>query len=401
MYERALLNVVVARMAEPRQFLQVLVGPRQVGKTTLVSQLAQRLGSAGVDVLFETADAADAIAPGWLDQVWQDARTRMALTKNPETLLCIDEVQRIDDWALAVKRNWDADTRSGIGLKVLLTGSSRLLLAEGLPESLFGRFELHHLGYWLFPEMKAAFGWTEEQFAWFGGYPGAAALISDEARFKSYVSAAVVDASLTRDILMLSRIEKPALLRNLLDLGITYSGQIVSFNKLLGQLVDAGNTTTLARYLTLVDQAGLLAGLPAFDAAIRSRQASPKYQVHTTALFSALQPLTLPQARQNSTLWGRVVENAVGAHLLGLAAADPLTRLSYWRRDNDEVDFVLSRGEQVVGIEVKSNPGGGHVQGLAAFERAFPQAATLLVGGSAMSWQEMLQTEAGTLFGIA
>lgn len=174
--------------------------------------------------------------------------------------------------------------------------------------------------HWSYPEMRDAFGFNPEQYAWYGGYPGSALLISEEKRWKEYIRYAIIEATISRDILMLTRIHKPALLKNLFELGCRYSGQILSFNKLLGQLQDAGNTTTLSHYLDLLDTAGMLSGLQTYSASmIRQKSSSPKFQVHNTALLSAQDPLTLAEIRTQPDNWGKIVESCIGAHLLNHA----------------------------------------------------------------------------------
>ena len=246
--------------------------------------------------------------------------------------------------------------------------------------------------------MAEAFGLSPEQYAWFGGYPGAASLIDDEPRFKSYVTAAIIETSLNRDIFLMTKIDKPALLRNVFELGTAYSGQILSLTKMLGQLQDAGNTTTLARYLHLLDQAGLLAGLQAASSRpVATRASSPKYQTHNMALYSANRSDLFSSARSDSSAWGRVVESAVGAHLIAQTRMMLNTSLEYWRAGDKEVDFVVRQGETMIGLEVKSAPGSSHLQGLTAFEKCFPQARTLLVGGAALSWEDFLRTDLSNL----
>ena len=400
MYERSLLATLLARVNEPRQFIQVVVGPRQVGKTTLIGQLVGQLPAGQFIVRTPSGDDIDAWSPAWLDQIWQSLRVQVALSGNLRGLLCIDEVQKVTGWAEAIKRNWDADARSGAPIGVILTGSSRLLLQDGLSESLMGRYELHYLGHWSFPEMRDAFGFTPDQFAWFGGYPGAASLIDDEPRFKSYVAQSIIEASLSRDIFMLARIDKPALMRVLFDLGLSYSGQIVSLNKMLGQLVDAGNTTTLTRYLRLLDEAGLLAGLNKFSThQLAARASSPKFQPHNMALNSCGRTQLFQEAISDAELWGRVVESAVGAQLLNQVRANPSARLSYWRDGNNEVDFVLEWNGKTVGIEVKSKT--GPAQGLDAFARQFPEVRTLLVSDASLDWRTFLATPLDAVVGVA
>lgn len=374
--------------------MQVLAGPRQVGKTTLVGQLL-----AAIDVPNHSisADGVANASATWLDQQWETARLKYRQSGASAFLLAIDEIQKIPNWSETVKANWDADTRAGLPLSVVLLGSSRLLLQQGLTESLAGRFELTYVGHWSLLEMQAAFGFTPQQFAWFGGYPGTARLVEEEFRWKKYVVDALIEPSISRDILALSRVDKPALLRRLFELGCLYSGQILAFNKMLGQLLDAGNTTTLAHYLTLLDSAGLLGGLEKFSGdIIRQRQSSPKFQVHNTALLSSQMPDVLPDIAQKLPEWGRIVESAVGAHLLNFAReAD--ARLFYWREGNEEVDFVLQYRGKCLAIEVKSGAARG-LPGMEAFRKKFDPDHVLLVGQNGLPWETFLATGPAELF---
>lgn len=249
-FERSTVAVLAKRMNEPRRFIQVLMGPRQVGKTTIVTQMLSRLKTA---FTFETADAIPASDTTWIEQIWETAR--LGTENNKEHLLVIDEIQKIDNWSESVKRLWDEDSRQKRNLKVILLGSSRLLVQQGLTESLAGRFESTYVGHWRLSEMQAAFNWTEDQFVWFGGYPGSASLVADEERWKNYVVNALIETSISKDILMLTRVDKPSLMKRLFELGCNYSGQILSYTKVQGQLQDAGNTTTLSHYLNLHDTA--------------------------------------------------------------------------------------------------------------------------------------------------
>ncbi len=297
-----------------------------------------------------------------------------------------------------MKRLWDEDTRQNVQIKVVLLGSSRLLLQQGLTESLAGRFELTYIGHWSWPEMQAAFGWDEQQFVWFGGYPGTADLIGDEPRWKRYVQEALLETSISKDILMLTRVDKPALLRQLFELGCAYSSQILSYNKIVGQLQDAGNTTTLANYLTLLGQAGLLSGLEKYAGSkIVQRGSSPKFQVHNTALLSAQSNYTFEQIRQRPDLWGRQVESAIGAHLINHGLAGDF-KVHYWREANQEVDFVLEKRGSVVGLEVKSGPARGYHSGMGAFQQRFQPQRVLLIGDGGLPWAEFLVMEVGELF---
>jgi hypothetical protein len=289
-----------------------------------------------------------------------------------------------------VKRLWDEDARTRLPLRVVLLGSAPLLVQRGLAESLAGRFEILHLPHWSFAEMRAAFAYSLEQYLYFGGYPGAAPLADDPPRWRRYLLDALVETTIARDVLLLTRVDKPALLRRLFELGCRYSGQVLSYTKMLGQLHDAGNTTTLAHYLELLAGAGMLTGLPKFaGAAVRSRGSSPKLQVFNTALLTAQSGLTPAEARADHEFWGRLTESAVGAHLAN-AAACGACELFYWREGNREVDFVLRAGRAVVAIEVKSGRAPVALPGLAAFSEAFKPKRTLLVGSDGIPVEEFL-----------
>ena len=387
MFERSELQILKKRVEEPRKFIQVLMGPRQVGKTTLVSQLLKQIN---IPALFESADAIPASNSTWLQQIWESARLKMKTQKAPQFLLVIDEIQKIANWSETVKKLWDEDSYQGIQLKVILLGSSRLLLQQGLTESLAGRFETIYLTHWTLNEMEQAFGWDANTFAWFGGYPGGAGLIKDEIRWKKYVKDFLIETSISKDILMLTRVDKPALMKNLFELGCLYSGQILSFTKIQGQLQDAGNTTTLSHYLKLLDTAGLLGGIEKFAAtAIRKRSSSPKFQVHNNALLNAQQGDILADVMSKPDKWGRVVESAIGAHLLNHSIREDFS-VFYWRERNEEVDFVLEKQGKVIAIEVKSN----HAKkrnGMNTFNKKFRPHKMILIDNNSLPWHEFLK----------
>jgi uncharacterized protein len=393
-YKRPQYNDLKNRIEEPRKFIQVIMGPRQVGKTTVVRQLTEDIA---IPFHFASADEAGSADEVWIAQQWEAARLKLELEETSEILLVIDEIQKINNWSEAVKRHWDKDTRESKNVKVVLLGSARLLLQRGLTESLAGRFELIAMSHWSYTEMKEAFGFTPEQFVWFGGYPGAVALLSDESRWKDYIRHALIETTVSKDILMMTRIDKPALLKQLFELSCIYSGQILSFNKMLGQLQDAGNTTTLSHYLDLLDSAGLVTGLKNFSLAqVRSRASSPKLQVINTALLTVFLQYGFNQARLMPAEWGRQVESAVGAHLANATKASGL-KLSYWRHRNDEVDFVLEKGDKYIGIEVKSGVT-SKAPGMPAFVKKYNPHKILLVGASGIPWQQFLEMEPKKLF---
>lgn len=393
MFERPHLQQIIKRMEEPRKFIQVIFGPRQVGKTTLVNQMVKKYSFGSLVV---SADAIDAYNTYWLEQQWELARIKLTQSGGEEFLLVVDEIQKIDNWSEKVKSLWDQDTRNNLPLKVIVLGSSRLLIQQGLTESLAGRFETTFMSHWSYSEMLAAFGWNEEQYVYFGGYPGAASLISDQQRWKQYVRESLIETSISKDILMLTRVDKPALMKRLFELSCTYSGQILSYNKMLGQLRDAGNTTTLSHYLTLLSTAGLVTGIEKYSGnIIRKKSSSPKFQVYNTALISALSNESFEDALQNPAFWGRLVESAVGVHLLNHSVSGDFA-LTYWREGNDEVDFVIEQ-KKLIGIEVKS--GAVHnTSGMAAFKKKFNPDKLVVIGNTGLPWQTFLQMKPGELF---
>ena len=378
---------LAARLAEPRRFLHVVAGPRQVGKTTLVQQV---MADSERRQVFVSADEPALRDAAWLTAQWERARLLARDGGKGGAMLALDEVQKIPDWSEAVKRLWDEDTRHRCPLRVVLLGSAPLLVQRGLSESLAGRFEILHLPHWSFTEVRTAFGFTLEQYLYFGGYPGAAPLANDPERWRRYVLDALVETTIARDVLLLTRVDKPALLRRLFDLGCRYSGQVLSYTKMLGQLHDAGNTTTLAHYLELLAGAGMLTGLPKYSGkAVRTRGSSPKLQVFNTALLTAQSGLTPAEARADREFWGRLTESAVGAHLAN-AATSGGCEVFYWREGNREVDFVVRKGRTVVGLEVKSGRVPLAHSGLAVFGEAFKPRRTLLVGGDGIPVEEFL-----------
>jgi predicted AAA+ superfamily ATPase len=390
-FQRPQAATLAARLAEPRRHLHVVAGPRQVGKTTLVQQVVE---AAGVPVRSASADEPTLRGPQWIEQQWQAARLAAAEAGRTGAVLVLDEIQKIPAWSESVKRLWDEDTRKRRPLKVVLLGSAPLLVAQGLTESLAGRFEILRLPHWSFAEMRAAFGFTLDQYLFYGGYPGAATLIRQPQRWARYIADSLIETSISRDVLLLTRVDKPALLRRLFELACRYSGQALSYTKMLGQLHDAGNATTLAHYLDLLGGAGLVVGLQKYAGDVaRRRGSSPKLQVLNTALLTAQSGLTLAEARGDGEFWGRLVESAVGAHLANASAAGEL-ELYYWRERNQEVDFVVKAGRRLAAIEVKSGRAPQAHRGTAAFAAAFKPQRSLLVGADGIELGEFLSQPA-------
>lgn len=378
---------------ERRRFLQVLAGPRQVGKTTLARQV---LAAAGLPNHYASADDPALHDRAWLAAQWELGRLRARDAGRGGALLVLDEVQKIPGWSETVKRLWDEDTASGSPLRVMVLGSAPLPVQRGLTESLAGRFELIRLSHWSFAEMRDAFGWGLDQFVFFGGYPGAAGLVRDRHRWAAYVLDSLVETTLSRDVLLMTRVDKPALLRQLFRLACDYSAQVLSYQKMLGQLEDAGNTTTLAHYLDLLAGAGMVTGLQKYaGAAVRRRGSSPKVVVMNTALMTAPSARGLPEARRDHEFWGRLVESAAGAHLVNTGAPAGIDVL-YWRERGREVDYVLRAGRDVVAIEVTTARTRDTRPGLEVFTRSFPKARNLLVGAQGISLEEFLLRPAET-----
>jgi len=385
-FQRPQVIELLFRLKAPRRFIQVVAGPRQVGKSTLVLQAAEAMD---IPVRYMSADEPTLRGANWVEQQWSIARLETKGRRG--AVLVFDEIQKIPHWSETIKRLWDEDTRARIPLKVVLLGSAPLLIAQGLTESLAGRFETLYLPHWSFAEMRAAFGWTLDEYVFYGGYPGAAPLVSKPARWSRYIADSLIETSISRDVLLMSRVDKPALLRRLFELACRYSGQVLSYTKMLGQLQDAGNTVTLAHYLELLEGVGMVRGLPKYagDAA-RSRSSSPKLQVLNTALMTATSGLTWVEARREREFWGHLVESVVGAHLANAAMAGECA-LHYWRERNQEVDFVVQTKRGLTAIEVKSSRAPLAHAGTAAFAKAFKSQRSLLVGGDGIALKDFLE----------
>lgn len=385
---RQALVTFTARLQEPRRFLQVVAGPRQVGKTTLVRQalaaLQQSPLGAAIAQHSVSADNPGLAGSSWLTTQWETARALAA--QAGACVLVLDEVQKLPGWTEEVKRLWDEDTRAGRDVRTVILGSAPLLIARGLTESMAGRFEMTRMGHWRFNEMRQAFGFTLDQFIYYGGYPGAAPLIGNEARWAAYVRDALIETTISKDVLLMAPVQKPALLRRVFDLACRYSGQELSYQKMMGQLSDAGNTTTLAHYLHLLEGAGMVCGLQKYAGqAVRQRASSPKLQVFNTALMGAIaatEGFGYTRLRATPELWGRVTESAVGAELLARnlehSSTQPL--IYYWRNGGSEVDYVLRHQGELFAYEVKSGANKGNTSGLDAFCAQYSEARPLVIG---------------------
>ena len=388
-FERSLVPLLVSEFAKQQPIFQVMIGPRQVGKTTIAQQVMEKLP---FPFIYASADSPLPPGPEWIETQWRRAEVE-ADRSGGAVLLVLDEVQKVRGWSESLKSKWDAGRRTSRDIRLLVLGSSALLIQAGLSESLAGRFFLHRCSHWTFQECVDAFGWNLPRWLYFGGYPGAAAFSDDERKWKRYVTDSLIETVLARDVLQLQKITKPTLLRHLFALAATFPAQILSYNKMLGQLQDAGNTTTLAHYLRLLETAFLVSGLELFSrGSVRKRGSSPKLLLWNNALVNALSNRSFNEAIADTSWWGRLVENAVGGYLVNnLPPAD--YALTYWRKGDCEVDFVITRGIKLWAIEVKSGRS-GKAPGLELFRARYNDARLLVVGGNGIPLQEFFATPA-------
>lgn len=387
MFQREASRTLQRRLQEPRRFIQIVTGPRQTGKTTAIKQAVTQ---GELPYRFVSADNRPVADAAWVEMEWRQARE--LARQQGSAVIILDEVQKVRNWAEVVKRLWDEDSWNDVPLKLVLSGSSSLLIQKGSSESLAGRYELLRSTHWSLPEMEEAFGYTLDDFLFYGGYPGAAALRDNEERWLDYLRDSIIQATLSKDILQLEDVRKPALLQALFLLGAQYSGQEMSYRKLLGQLDDKGNTETIAHYLGLLAGAGMMTGLRKYDAKpLNRRSSSPRLMLYDTALLSATwegDPISL---RHDPAVRGHVVETAVGARLIALSMESDL-EVFWWRDGSLEVDFVVTARGKLFAIEVK----GGQVRstrGLEEFCRRYPDAVPVVVGDANLSLDGFLRGE--------
>ena len=394
MYIKKQLFELQNRIQEKSHLIQVITGPRQVGKTTLATQLVERIK---IPYSFISADAVPSSLSTWIEQHWEAARIKLKNYNAESFLLIIDEIQKIHNWSEVVKKLYDQDRRNKINLKVILLGSSTLMITKGLTESLTGRFELIQLPHWTYSEMHEAFGLTPEQFVYFGSYPGSASFISDEKRWRDYILNSIIEPTISKDILQLTAIQKPALLKSFFEHACLYNSEIYSYNKMLGQLLDAGNTTTLSHYQRLLDSAWMITGLQKFSGStVKIKSSTPKLLTYNTAFVSVYSNVDFASVITKPELWGRRVEQSVGAYLLNQSRVNNFD-LFYWREGNAEVDFVLRKNKRIVTVEVKSGKVKYH-EGLEIFKRKYKPSKSILISEEALPWQDFLKLEVDKLF---
>ena len=390
-YERPHLAILKSRMAEPRRRMQIIMGPRQVGKSTMVGQF---LDTTDIPFDYFAADGVNRYDTAWIANHWQEARMKMDLHGEREHILIIDEIQKILGWSEQVKAEWDADTRHKRNLKVILLGSSRILLQKGLDESLEGRFEPIKMGYWEWNEMKDAFGFTMQQYIYFGGFPGLAPDIHDEDRWRDLMEDSIITPILTRDILEIEEIRNPALLRQVFELACMESARELSLTKMQGAM-NSGTVPTIKSYLNILDQTMTVKPLQKYaPSPIKEKNSVPKMQVYNSAFRNRYGQYTFEEAVTNPTEWGRQVESAVGAYLANRSQLDGF-ELLYWRDEHKrECDYVLKKGQTLVAIEVKSSNADDSI-GFEQFKTRFADhiAAAFIVGPEGLPLEDFFSMD--------
>ena len=393
MYQLPIYKKIRQRLEEPRRFIQVIMGPRQVGKSTVIKQVLKDIS---IPYQFYAADDVPDYNSNWIVQCWETVRL-LEEQRGQGYILVIDEIQKINNWSECVKKLWDEDTLHDRNIKVVLLGSSRILLKKGLTESLAGRFEEIRMAQWSFNEVSECFGISLKEYLFYGGYPGAIPFIKDPERFDDYITSAIVEATINRDILNDVQINKPALLRQTFELASAYSGKILSYTKMIGQLQDAGNTTTLSQYLHLLQESCLVTGLQKYSCDIaRTKGTIPKFQVYDNSFKEIYSSLSFEQAVIRPEIWGHIFESAIGAYIVQQAFIHKF-EVYYWRERNLEVDFILKKKETIVALEIKSN-NEKLTRGLEEFKKRFAPHRALIIGPEGLSIEDFFSIPITSLF---
>jgi predicted AAA+ superfamily ATPase len=339
--------------------LQVIIGPRQVGKTTTVLKYLEENHSE--KFLFYSADEVFNATSNWILEIWSKARSE-------KKILVIDEIQKCENWSAVIKKLWDEDKRNKQTFPCILLGSSSLEIQKGLTESLTGRFQLHKAYHWNHEESKKAYGLSFEDYLKFGGYPGSYNF-KDRDDWAKYVKQSIILTVIEKDILQYHAVKSPALFKQAFEIIMSYPAQEISYTKLLGQLQDKGNVELIKYYLSLYEGAFLVKVLEKYSAKkIITKSSTPKI----LPLAPCLYYLEILDEYKSEEL-GRVFELVVGAQLVRTDES-----LYYWREGNDEVDFVLKKGRRLYGIEVKSGRKKSQ-KGLDKFKDKFPEAKLIMI----------------------
>ena len=408
-FSRKKVEVLKSRLLEPLRFLQIVSGPRQSGKTTLIGQVVEDIDvpcfylTAEEHNIFQHLEIPHLLRDenpsstedmNWIVRNWNRAR-QTAKHSNRGSILIFDEIQKINNWSEVVKALWDIDRRENCKVRVVLLRSAPLFVDKGNSDSLMGRFEIIKSPYWSYPEMSEAFGFNLDEYIFYGGFPGAVPIFRELERWSEYIHHAIVHSVVNRDICALTQIDEPALLKQLLELSVQYSGQILSYDKLTDQLHNAKNATTIENYLDLLLRVGLVGNMLKFtDNPTISDYEVFKLYVRNTGLMSAPSRYSLEQAKENRTFWGQLVDSSVGAHLLN--TGPPIVEIYYWKEKKLEVDFVLKRGPKLVPVIVKSGDSRkkSSMTGLDQFKKKFNATGSILVGQGGVSIPDFLSESA-------
>ena len=393
------------RLREPAPGrIQLLTGPRQVGKTTLLLELARQFGEAAV---YMAGDEPDAALPGFWERCWTETEAR---AQRGTAVLLLDEIHHLPDWAARLKGQWDRLRRQHLPLHVVATGSSALRVATGSRESLAGRFERMTLSHWPAAALGSTFHLSEHSAALslvqFGSYPGTMELKSDPARWRAYLRDAIIEPAIGRDVLSLGAIRRPALLRQVFAIATASPAQVVSLQKLQGQLQDKGALETVAHYLAMLQEAYLVSPLERFSTrAHRRRSAPPKLLTLNNALLSAMHPDGPPDPAKEPQRFGAWVENACLAF-----AVNQGQRVMYWREEPLEIDAVFEGSWGNWAVEVKTGSFDVHsLKGLLEFCRRNPKFTPLVItapgsesmprrhGLRSVTWEEFLTSGPPTI----
>ncbi|MES2273119.1 MAG: ATP-binding protein [Chlamydiota bacterium] len=393
---RAILLQRLAEKAPSR--IQLLVGPRQVGKTTLLLELEKTFGK---QAFYVALDSPEASLPGFWERFW--ARIEREAQSGETIFVLLDEAHVLPEWSARLKAEWDRLVKAKLPIHIVATGSSALKLATDSRESLAGRFERLTLTHWMPSYFAEAFHLLPQEaidiFIKMGAYPGAFSYIHDFPRWKAYVRDSIVETAIGRDILSLAPIRKPALLRQVFAICMAAPAQIISLQKIMGQLQDAGTIETIAHYLSLLEEAFLVAAVPKYSAKeIRMRASPPKIVVLSNALLAATDQTMPPNPKKDPERFGAWVENAC----LGLAWNSG-QKVSYWREEPFEVDGVIEGSWGKWAIEVKTGSfNSTDLRGLFEFTKQHPSFRPLVlcdvgevesaerVGLTALPWQQFL-----------
>ena len=392
-YRHRVIKILEKRLEEERRHIQIILGPRQVGKSTAIREVLKKQSCSTVYAL---ADLPNPPGTEWITRHWAQARDKALSDK--KVILVLDEIQKIPQWSSEVKRLWEEDTYKDLNIYVVLLGSSSLQIQKGLSESMAGRFEIIWFPHWSFVECRDAFGWGLEEYFFYGGYPGGVPLAPDEDRWRNYILNSLIEPVLSKDIMLLANVPKPALLRKLLYLSCEYAGQVLSYTKIIGQFNDVSNTVTIAYYQRLLEEAFLIAGLQKWTGtALRRKNSSPKWLPLNTALITAVQNRSKEELKKDKPFWGRLVESGIGAYLFNQSMIHNF-EVYYWREGTSEIDFILRKGKKITAIEVKTGFE-YNTQAFEIFQKEYPKARTLLVGEHGVDIEKFLSTPIETYIG--